>query len=354
MRDGGAKNQNMDIVEYFGSDADIQPLLRKALASCDWRAGKFLLRLLEEQTFAKTLGEDGKIFFLLDGKTVVSFLTLTRQDCVAAPELTPWIGFVYTFPEHRGRRHAGILLDHARKCAAKARYPFVHLATDHDGLYEKYGFSYWGNLRDIHGEESRIYTAPAADITAVAESAQKRAREVVRRSGIREAWESIGAKVNPVGSLATGLLMKHRDIDFHIYTDTLDMAKRREAIARICADPHVSHLECRDLAATDEACLEWHILYDLDGESWQIDMIQILKGSRFDGHFEHVAERIRTVLTPETRRAILGLKYLTPEDEHIFGIEYCKAVLADGVRSYGEFSAWRKAHIVTGIDLWCP
>ncbi len=199
------------------------------------------------------------------------------------------------------------------------------------------------------------YTPPtAADITRIADAAQLRAREVIRRSGVREAWESIGAKVNLVGSLATGLMMKHRDIDFHIYTDSLDATKSREAVSRICADPHVSHLEYRDLAATAEACLEWHIRYDLDGEDWQIDMIQILKGSRFDGYFEHVAERINAILTPETRRTILELKYLTPEYEHIAGIEYYRAVLADGVRTYSEFSAWRKAHPMTGIDQWCP
>ena len=349
-----SEKQKMDIVEYFGSDADIQLTLREALATCDWRAGKFLLQLLKERTFAKTLGENGKIFFLLDGKAVVSFLTLTRQDCIAAPDMTPWIGFVFTFPEYRGRRYAGILLDHARKCAADASFPVVFLATDHVGVYEKYGFSYWGNIRDIHGENSRIYTAPAADIAAVAENTRKRAGEVIRRCGIREAWETIGAELHLVGSLATGLLMKHRDIDFHIYTDTLDMAKSREAISRICAVPHVSHLEYRDLAATEEACLEWHIRYDLDGESWQIDMIQILKGSRFDGFFENVAERIKAVLTPESRRTILELKYLTPEKEHIPGIEYCRAVLADGVRTYAEFSAWRKDHPTTGIDPWCP
>ena len=164
-------------------------------------------------------------------------------------------------------------------------------------------------------------TGPSTDIIRIAEAVQKRAREVVRRSRVREVWEQIGAEVRPVGSLATGLMMKHLDIDFHIYTDTLSAADSSKAIAEICADPNASLMEFRDLSETDEACLEWHLRYLLDGEAWQIDLIQILKGSRFDGFFEHVAERIRAVLTPETRRAILELKYLTPDSEHIPGIE---------------------------------
>ena len=196
------------------------------------------------------------------------------------------------------------------------------------------------------------------ELVALAESMLARAREVVRRSRVIEAWEGIGATVRPVGSMATGLMMKHRDVDFHIYTDALDPGESFRAVSAICADPHVSQLEYRNLADTDEACLEWHVLYDLDGEPWQIDMIQIRKGSRFDGHFERVAERINAVLTPETRDAILRLKYLTPDSEHIPGIAYYRAVLADGVRTWPEFTAWlRERHTSAPspmIDLWCP
>ena len=154
--------------------------------------------------------------------------------------------------------------------------------------------------------------------------------------------------------MATGLLMKHRDIDFHIYTDKLDATESFKAISRICVNPNVIRLEYRNLAATDEACLEWHVWYNLDGEEWQIDMIQILRGSQFDGYFEHVAERIKAALTPERRRTILELKYLTPSEEHIAGIEYYQAVIADGVRTYVQFTAWRKEHPMTGINQWCP
>ncbi|MBR0460040.1 MAG: GNAT family N-acetyltransferase [Victivallales bacterium] len=158
----------MRIVEYFESDASTRQSLLRELRRCDWAAGGFLMRLLEEGMFAKTLGGEGKLFFLLDGNAVVSFLTLTAQDCIAAPGMTPWIGFVFTFPEYRGRHLIGTLLDHARKCAAQKGSLFVFLATDHVGLYEKYGFSYWGSRRDVYGEMSRVYYALAADISILA------------------------------------------------------------------------------------------------------------------------------------------------------------------------------------------
>ncbi len=200
-----------------------------------------------------------------------------------------------------------------------------------------------------------MFRIELVDIEALAERNQARAREVIADSGVVAAWEAIGATVNPVGSLPTGLLMTHRDVDFHIYTETLDIDESFKAMNRICRHPGLKQMEFRNLATTEECCFEWHVrMADRDGDEWQIDMIQILKGSAFDGYFERVADRIRAVLTPETRRAILELKYATPESEKIMGIEYYHAVIGDGVRDWPEFVAWRQAHPVTGIVEWCP
>lgn len=192
------------------------------------------------------------------------------------------------------------------------------------------------------------------DIEFIAQNNFEKALLVIEKSNVRQAWESIGAEVHQVGSMAMGLLMKHRDIDFHIYTDELNASESFKVIQILCANPSVTRMEYRNLADTAEACLEFHIWFMLENEEWQIDMIQILKGSQFDGYFENVAARIKAVLTPETRRTILELKYLTPDDEHIMGIEYYQAVIEDNVKTYPEFLQWRSKHPATGIVTWCP
>ena len=192
------------------------------------------------------------------------------------------------------------------------------------------------------------------DIEIIAQNNLEKALLVIEKSGVRQAWESIGAAVNQVGSMAMGLLMKHRDIDFHIYTDKLDIVESFKAIQKICANPAVTRMEYRNLSDTGEACLEFHIWFMLENEEWQIDMIQIRKGSQYEGFFENVAKRIKAVLTPETRRTILELKFLTPDDEYIMGIEYYQAVIADNVRTYPEFIRWREKHPANGIISWCP
>jgi GNAT superfamily N-acetyltransferase len=103
------------------------------------------------------LGE-GTVYLLTEGDEIVSFVTLTHQDCIDDKTLFPWLGFFYTFPQYRGHRYGGKLLDYAVGQARKRGYGQVWLATDHVELYEKYGFIYQFDRVDVYGDNSRIYT----------------------------------------------------------------------------------------------------------------------------------------------------------------------------------------------------
>lgn len=193
------------------------------------------------------------------------------------------------------------------------------------------------------------------NILELAKRNQQKAWEIIEDTRIVRIWEGIGAKVNLVGSLRTGLLMKHRDIDFHIYTSPLDLSASFRAMAELAENTSVKKIEYTNLLHTEEACIEWHAWYqDMEGELWQMDMIHIQEGSRYDGYFERVAERISAVLTDEMRLAILKLKYETPDTEKIMGVEYYQAVIQDGVRSYPEFEEWRRLHPVVDVVEWMP
>lgn len=193
------------------------------------------------------------------------------------------------------------------------------------------------------------------NILELAKRNQQKAWEIIEDTRIVRIWEGIGAKVNLVGSLRTGLLMKHRDIDFHIYTSPWDLSASFRAMAELAENTSVKKIEYTNLLHTAEACIEWHAWYqDMEGELWQMDMIHIQEGSRYDGYFERVAERISAVLTDEMRLAILKLKYETPDTEKIMGVEYYQAVIQDGVRSYPEFEEWRRLHPAVGVVEWVP
>ena len=193
------------------------------------------------------------------------------------------------------------------------------------------------------------------NIFDIAKQNQEKAWQVIKNTNIIQIWEDAGAKINLVGSLRTGLLMKHRDIDFHIYSSALNLTDSFQAMARLAENPSIKRIECANLLHTAEACIEWHAWYqNEENELWQMDMIHIREGSRYDGYFEKVAQRISEIMTDEIRETILRLKYETPETEKIIGVEYYQAVIRDGVQDYSGFKEWRKQHPVTGVVEWMP
>lgn len=195
------------------------------------------------------------------------------------------------------------------------------------------------------------------ELTFLEEAAhnQKCAKDIIAETDIIKTWQSVKAEPRLVGSLAMGLLMKHLDIDFHIYSSPLLIEDCFTAMGKLAKNPRIKKIECQNLLNTQEECVEWHALYEDEQQRiWQIDMIHILKGSLYDGYFERMAERIKSTLTDDTRQTILKLKYLTPETEHIKGIEYYQAVLRDGITDFNEFMKWRKANPVSGIVEWMP
>ncbi len=193
------------------------------------------------------------------------------------------------------------------------------------------------------------------DIFEIAKEDQSRAWDVVREARIQEAWKSIGAEINLVGSLRTGLLIRHLDIDFHVYTEPMDLADSFRAMAILAQNPRMRRVTYANLLDAEDMCLEWHAWYeDPRGDTWQIDMIHIAKASRYAGYFERVADRINAVIDEEQRQAILSIKYAIPEDKKVMGVKIYMAVMRDGVRDYARFVEWEKSHPEEGIFSWMP
>jgi len=193
------------------------------------------------------------------------------------------------------------------------------------------------------------------NLLELSEQNQKRAFEIIKKLQIVEKWNAIGATANLVGSLRNGLFMKRRDIDFHIYTKNFSITDSFVAVALIASNPQIKKIDYINMLDSVDNCLEWHAWYeDENKELWQIDMIHIHNDSRYVNYFEEVADRIKAVLTPETKLAILSIKNNMTANDNFFGIEIYKAVIQDGVRNYTEFLRWRENNEPTGIIEWMP
>lgn len=193
------------------------------------------------------------------------------------------------------------------------------------------------------------------DIFKLAEQNQQSAWKILEDTRIISAWESIGATVHLVGSLKSGLMMKSKDIDMHIYTDKLDITESFSVMQKLVARLPLKEIQYINGVDTEEECIEWHAIYeDEEMNLWKFDMIHIRKGSKYDGTVEKVTDAIINKLTPELRRTILQIKNEVPDGIMIPGIEIYHAVFAGNVKSYTELEQWCKTNPLTNSLGWMP
>ena len=145
----------MKVISFY--DSDRQEHWLDEIGRSDWSAGAFLCRLLRGGSFFDAVGEGSRVLLLTEGDELISYCTYAARDDIQPTDLTPWIGFVYTFPEHRGNRYAGRLFAEAERLAKEEGVEAMYLSTNHVGLYEKYGFGYLTEMTDMDGNPSRIY-----------------------------------------------------------------------------------------------------------------------------------------------------------------------------------------------------
>ena len=145
----------MKVINYF--DSDRQSHWLNEIQKGDWGAAGFLYELLSKGTFHDTVGDTSKVLLLTDGDSLVSFCTYAEKDDIQSTNLTPWMGFVYTFPEYRGHHYVGLLMEEIERLARKDGVSEVYISTNHIGLYEKYGCEFKAEMKDMAGETSRVY-----------------------------------------------------------------------------------------------------------------------------------------------------------------------------------------------------
>lgn len=152
----------MEIKDFFLLE-DKEYWLKK-IGESDWRAGKYLCEILSKNQFNDMYGKTSKVFLLIEGKELVSFCTYSEKDEVDDGSMTPWIGFVYTFPAFRGKRRIGKLIEHIYLLAKSEGHRFLFISTDQKGLYEKFGFKYLTTTKTVQNEDTLVYRMPIENL----------------------------------------------------------------------------------------------------------------------------------------------------------------------------------------------
>lgn len=183
-----------------------------------------------------------------------------------------------------------------------------------------------------------------------------KALEIIEELNIPKIWEKHDSTCNIVGSVKTGLILNHLDIDFHTYSDDFSIEKSFSAISEICQSSKIKEVFYKNLLEAEDMCLEWHLNYEETPDRiWTIDIIHIKNESLYAGVIEEVTNSIHKILTDELRRKILKLKHkCNIRNVKVAGIEIYEAVIDNNIETYEELQSWRNSREGIEISLWKP
>ena len=194
-----------------------------------------------------------------------------------------------------------------------------------------------------------------SELHILSQQLKQSAIDVLKNLNIENCCRNIGIEINVIGSLKSDLMLNHRDIDLHLYSDAPLIEKSFSLMTKIAKHKGVKEIQSKNLLDTKEECIEWHLLFeDKDQNSWKLDIIHIRKGSYYDGYFEKITEKIIKKLSPETKNAILEIKYRLGKESSVPGIQIYQAVLEYGITDYSDFMEWQKKNSSSNIIDWMP
>jgi len=104
--------------------------------NCSWNAGKNLAYFMRNNRF----NEWERVFVATEGANIAGYCTLAERDCIPDVPYTPFIGFVFVGEDYRGDRLSEKMIRVALEYAKGLGFDRVYLVSDHENLYEKYGF----------------------------------------------------------------------------------------------------------------------------------------------------------------------------------------------------------------------
>lgn len=141
------------VIKTITHEDDMWNVVAEFAEKCSWRAGKALARAMERNSF-----EDWErvIIAVIDDK-ICGYCTVEKTDCIKNVPYTPYISFVFVGEEYRGHRLSPKLIEYAMGYLRSVGFEKVYLISDHENLYEKYGFSVVDRKIAPWGEEEKIY-----------------------------------------------------------------------------------------------------------------------------------------------------------------------------------------------------
>ena len=141
------------VFETITSSNELWEQVRAYAAACSWSAGKSLAYSMQANVYT----DWERVIVAYQGEHICGYCTVAKTDCIPNVPYTPYIGYVFVDEEYRGNRLSQKLILFAISYLKEMGFNEVYLVSDHENLYEKYGFSVvdralapWGSVEKIY------------------------------------------------------------------------------------------------------------------------------------------------------------------------------------------------------------
>lgn len=142
----------MEIKTITSSDEawiDVQDYAEK----CSWSAGRFLATAMARDEFK----DWERVIVAGKKEKIYGYCTVAKTDCIPDVGYTPYIGYLFVDEEYRGNRLSEKLIRYAMEYLKSLGFDRVYIVSDHENLYEKYGFEVIDRKVAPWGEIEKIY-----------------------------------------------------------------------------------------------------------------------------------------------------------------------------------------------------
>ena len=121
--------------------------------NCSWKAGKSLAKAMMNNDFK----DWERVIVAFANNEICGYCTVAKTDCIPNLIYTPYIGYLFVDEECRGNRLSQKLIVYSMKYLKSIGFNKVYLVSDHENLYEKYGFKVIDRKMSPWGSEEKIY-----------------------------------------------------------------------------------------------------------------------------------------------------------------------------------------------------
>ena len=97
------------------------------------------------------------MFAAIADDQIVGMASIMKTDYYPLPDIYPWISCVFVTEAYRGNRISGMQIAHANDYARRIGFDKTYIPSEHEGLYEHYGYEYVRDIVNYGNGIDRLY-----------------------------------------------------------------------------------------------------------------------------------------------------------------------------------------------------